>query len=263
MSQPRELYSFVSNSTVYSVTSADTDQTYLDVVYKSITIGRDAINLDSELDKANINVTFDMDNVFANGWLTSQASDLLNLTVFSIDADDSSVSVIWKGRLMSTKPDLSAITLAFESIFTSLRNSGLRAKYQITCRFALYGRGCNIAASSFQLAGTLSAMAGNTLTVAEAATQPNGRFTGGMITGPDGRAFYIMSHVGTQITVIRANVALTTLFAAAVGGTLPVILNFGCDRSKETCLDVFNNVVNHGGFPYIPTVNPFGGTSIA
>lgn len=263
MTQPRELYSFVySTGVVYSVTSADTPQTYLGIVYQPVTIGRDAINIDSELDKANINVTFDLDNTFASGWMASVTDALLTLTIFSIDIDTGTPSVAWKGRLMSTKPDLSSITMAFESIFTSLRNAGLRAKYQLTCRFALYGRGCNLSMSNFEVAGTLSAISGNTLTVAEAANYPDGRFTGGMVLAPDGSLRYIMQHVGNQLTLLRANVPLFDTFAAAEGATLAISLYFGCDRSTQTCLTVFNNLLNHGGFPYIPNVNPFGGTNI-
>jgi len=36
----------------------------------------------------------------------------------------------------------------------------------------------------------------------------------------------------------------------------------GCDRVRATCESKFDNLDNFGGFPWIPTKNPFGGSSI-
>jgi hypothetical protein len=36
----------------------------------------------------------------------------------------------------------------------------------------------------------------------------------------------------------------------------------GCDRTKETCNDKFSNILNYGGFAWIPAKSPFDGSSI-
>jgi hypothetical protein len=261
MTQPRELYSFNSNSSgTYSVTSADEAQIYLGVTYTPITIGRNQISQDQELGKANINVTFDLDNVFANGWLTSQSDDVLTLTIFSIDIESQAVSVMWKGRLTSVKPDLSSITMVFESIFTSLRNAGLRAKFQLSCRFPLYGRGCYLNKSKFVYAVNVVAVSGNTVTLQNVPATPKGTtFIGGLLQFPDGTMRYILSYDLDLFTLIRNSVSLNNLVA---NGPVSCLLYYGCNRSLEMCNDVFNNTDNFGGFPFIPTTNPFGGASI-
>lgn len=256
MSQPRELYQFTSASGSYYFTSADTPQTYLGQVYACVPIGRTEINLDGSVGNASIDVSFDMGNWFAQAWLQSQTDNILSITIFSIDNDTGLVRVIWKGRLTQVKPDMVAITMSFESIYSSLKNAGLRACYQLQCRHALYGRGCGLTMSAFATAASVTAISGSVLTVPVAGTHADGTFTGGIVQAPDTTLHYIMSHVGTQLTLIRANTGFS--------GTLPlsVTLYLGCDRTKETCKDVFNNVANHGGFPWSPTVNPFGGTPI-
>ena len=41
-----------------------------------------------------------------------------------------------------------------------------------------------------------------------------------------------------------------------------VIAYAGCDKLNSTCHTKFNNIVNFGGFPFIPSDNPFTGTII-
>jgi len=46
----------------------------------------------------------------------------------------------------------------------------------------------------------------------------------------------------------------------AVGNA--ITLYSGCDRTLATCHSKFGNSENFGGFPLIPTKNPFGGSPI-
>jgi hypothetical protein len=41
-----------------------------------------------------------------------------------------------------------------------------------------------------------------------------------------------------------------------------VTLYPGCDHTTTTCDGKFSNLNNYGGFPHIPTKNPFGGSPI-
>ena len=50
------------------------------------------------------------------------------------------------------------------------------------------------------------------------------------------------------------------IWFAAVGDT--IYLYPGCDRTLATCTAKFGNSANFGGFPFIPTKNPFGGSPI-
>ena len=45
-------------------------------------------------------------------------------------------------------------------------------------------------------------------------------------------------------------------------GSSTVTLYPGCTKSRAVCKNKFDNLNNYGGFPWIPTKNPFGGSSI-
>jgi hypothetical protein len=45
-------------------------------------------------------------------------------------------------------------------------------------------------------------------------------------------------------------------------GSQTVNLYPGCNKSMDHCINRFDNILNYGGFPWIPGKNPFGGTSI-
>jgi len=268
----KELYKFVEGSNVWTVTSSDADEDYNGETYVSTTIGRNEAESKNELSRANLEVSFDLDSPIARRWMREVIDSVVTLSIFSKDVETSSVMVVWKGRLSSVKPDVTSITLVFESIFTSLRRAGLRKRYQRSCPHVLYGRGCRLNKDDWKTSGVVGGMSANGLivSVGEAATFPDGYFTAGMIEAPDGTLRFITNHVGSTLTLIRPVYSLSEAFAnSGYGynygnfyGSVVVNIYPGCDRSKETCNDKFSNLLNYGGYPFIPLKNPFGGSSI-
>jgi uncharacterized phage protein (TIGR02218 family) len=157
-----------------------------------------------------------------------------------------------------------AVTIECENIFTSLRRPGVRARYQKKCRHALYQRGCNLNDYDFAVVATATAVDGSVITVPDLAdsnfdsnTQGDGYFTGGMIETATGFMRYIIDHTGDQLTLITPLSELTEDVNDSSGDAV-VTLYPGCDHTRGTCKDKFNNLVNYGGFPWIPGKNPFG-----
>lgn len=251
-----ELFRLVENATVFTVTSSDKEVVYSSETYTPVAVGRTEVESKNELSRANIELTFGIDNEIAQRYMNTVVDAVVSLTVFS--QEDGDTNVVWKGRLSAVKPQESNVKLIFESVFTSLRRPGLRARYQRNCRHMLYGRGCRLNKEDFDVAGTATAIAGTVVTVAAAAGFPNGWFAGGMLEAPDLTLRFITSHTGSQLTLIRK---IDSLSAAIVGGPQSVRIFPGCDRSRETCVAKFNNLNNNGSFPFIPTRNPFNGAS--
>lgn len=262
MSVPIDLYRIVMGSLVWTLTSADTEQTYDagegSETYIPTAMGRNGYEQKNELSKANLEVNLPVDHELSALLLTSYSEQVISLTV--ITKNGATVGVSWKGRLASIKPADAKVTLVFESIFTSLRRPGLRARFQRSCRHALYGRGCTLDPEDFAVAGSCTALSGTTLTVTEASGYDDGYFTGGMVRAPDGSLGYVISHVGTAIVTQR--VPYNILTSAAAGFPFSVTLYPGCDHTRTTCGDKFSNGLNYGGFDWIPTKNPMGGSSI-
>lgn len=254
-----DLFRIVMGDDVWTVTSADERQVYNDEVYTPLAMGRTNVEQKNSLARANLDVRIPLGHELAQRQMTSISEVPVSLTLFVDDGTD--VAVQWKGLLASIKPDDAALTLTFESIFTSLKRPGLRARYQRSCRHAVYYGRCGLDRADFAVAATLSAISGDTMTVPAASGQTDGYYMGGMIEAADGTLAFITGHAGTTITVQRVPYAFALQFANEGAGSA-VTLYPGCDRSRETCKSRFNNLVNYGGFDFIPKKNPMGGGAI-
>jgi len=253
-----ELYHITMGDNDWYFTSADTQQTYSGDTYVPAAVGRSGFEQKNELSKANIEVRVPLDNELAILLLSSFSEEIVRLDVFT--KRDSTVEITWKGRLASLRPGDANLTLVFESVFTSLRRPGLRARFQKSCRHALYGRGCNLDPEDFATVGSCTALAGNVLTVTEAAAQGNGYYSGGMARGPDGSLGWIISHTGEELTMQRVPYSIQQ--AAADGFPFDVTIYPGCAHTRAVCIAKFDNLLNYGGFDWIPSKNPMGGSSI-
>jgi hypothetical protein len=257
--RPVELFRFVQDGTVNTFTSADEDVVYLAETYSAIAIGRSKIESKNELSKANIDVSLGINNSVARGWMNAQSELPLVLTIFQ--QNELGTNVIWKGRHASTKPRTADIAFTFESIFTSLRRPGLRARFQRNCRHALYRRGCGLAKATFAEVREATAVSadGLVVTIPTAVADPAGDYFTGMLEAADGTLRFITVHAGASITLARPIASLVTALGS---GPVNVTLYPGCDRSRARCAGRFSNLANNGSFPFIPIRNPFDGSSI-
>lgn len=254
-----DLFKIVVGARTWRLTSAEKPQTYLDEFYTPTAMGRGETESKNSLAKANLDVKLPLGHELSVRLLTSLYDEVVSLTLFNDDGED--VAVVWKGRLASIKPENTHLTLMFESIFTSLRRPGLRARFQKSCRHALYFPGCNLNMADFEVPATLSAISGTTLTVPEAASQADGYYIGGMAQAADGTLAFITNHVGDQIVVQRVPYPFITQLEEEGAGTA-ISIYPGCDHRRATCIAKFNNLLNYGGFDWIPRKNPMGGSSI-
>lgn len=257
-----ELFRFVEGSTVYLRTNFDQSYAYDSgagsETYVPCVLKRSEVQSQDQINKASTDLTFSLDDTMARHWMVDNVETVVTLTIFEVDGSD--VAVSWKGRISAIKPNQSDLTISFESIFTSLQRPGLRARYTRNCRFSLYGRGCKLDKTGFAVPGTPTAVSGVTVTCAAASAFADGYFTAGMIAAADGTLRFITAHTGSTLTMMRRLPSLETALAA---GPTTVTLYPGCDRTRGTCSTKFSNLPNYGGFDWIPTTNPFGGSAIA
>lgn len=216
----------------------------------------------SEINKDGINLTFPRTDSFAQQYISYEPEFITFLNIYRGHVTQSSdeYAVYWKGRVVGAKAEDNSIVITNESVFTSLRRYGMRAVYQRICRHNVYIGLCRLDLNNFATAGTATAYTTNTVTAAVFATQPDGYWLGGILEGPDGGKRYIVGHSGTTVTlwapIQSINDDIDNLGSASIN-VYP-----GCDKSDITCETVFNNIVNFGGFPLLPTRNPFDGRSI-
>ena len=251
---PVELYLFVQGTQFWRFTSAAEPVTYLGVEYTPSSLSRDRVKQSQDVMKDSLKLQFPRGDAFANQFLGFAPDLVTTVTVFRGHAGDNEFRPYWKGRVVAASASGNAIDVACESVFSSIRRPGLRARYELTCRHALYSARCGVVLEAYQVNGTASAVSGVTITVLAALGYADGYFTGGMIKGPDEATRFITSHVGSTLTLQRP---MNTL-----GVGVGVRIYPGCNHLMGACKDKFGNLDNYGGFPWIPTRNPYDGRSI-
>jgi hypothetical protein len=254
-----ELYKFARGAVEWNKTSASTGSLYNGDLYQPAVMQRGELEDKEQIPKSRLEIQIDINDELCQTLLVSFTERAMSLSVFSFDAIG--VTCIWKGRLIYVKPNGTTLKLTFENFYSSMRRMGLRAKYQKICRHNLYGSRCGVLQSSFEVAGTVTAISNSiVLTIAEASGASLGYYTGGVLEVSDGTLAFIVNNVGTEVTIQRPCDALLQEFEDF--GTASVKIYPGCDKLRTTCITKFNNLLNFGGFPWIPSKNPMGTDSI-
>lgn len=259
-----ELYRFVEGSVINTQTSGNAPVTYNagdgDELYTPFAIGRSVVEVKNELSKASLELSLALNNPVAQRYLSGIVDTVLTLTVFQ--QTNATTNVIWKGRLAKVKLSNKKVSLIFESIFTSMRRPGLRARWQKNCRHSLYGPGCTVDKALFAFNDDVVSISGVDVVMTDLSLFADGYFSGGMIETLDDNVLrYIIAHVGNNLTLARSFDHLAALVAA---GPPPIAVNLypGCAKTMTVCDGTFSNIDNYGGFPWIPNKNPMGGSSI-
>jgi len=272
--RPYYLYQFIEGEQVWRFTSRASawiseGDGGTEITWEPAAVAHGDVVQTSEIERGRLELTWPLSHPFARRFLAPQGNTRVTLTIFRGHEQVPGETVAhWKGRVVGAEVDGQRIMLQAESIFSTLRRAGVRAKYQRLCRHAHYGRGCNLDIALQWQTGTVTEVAGVLVTIPEAAGYPDGWFRAGVLRfGPE-RGF-ITDHAGALIILLRPMPALAAAVAdpeldPETDEPLPVLIDIapGCDLRATTCAGKFANLLNFGGFPEIPGRNPLGGGSI-
>src|SRR5690606_27902645 len=259
---PVELYEFSFQGMTYYYTSGESDFEYNTRTYTAESIGRTEIEETGDLPKNDLTLTVPYNFPVALLFRVAPPSDVVNLIVREIhrsDSTDNEAIVKWRGRVLNARWNEDATaSLVCENFLTSLRRTGLRRLYQRQCPHILYGAACGLANTSCAVSAQLTSGGGVSLQSPTFLALGDNHLDGGYVEWEKSPGSYerraIRRHVGDTIEITYPIPGLTSLDTVTV---YP-----GCDHTLDTCRSKFNNVVNYGGFPYIPQKNPFGGNSV-
>lgn len=250
-----ELYKFtevkrdMGTETVISTTTYTSQKrsvTYDSLTYTPVAMSRSDNESKSAVSTSNMKVYFSLDNAFADSWFNNDDS-ILKFEL--IEKEDTTYSIIWKGRLVNVEISGNNSVLNFESNFSSLRNYGLNRVYQRTCPHALFSTACGADKDDYRTFGTIGAVSGITLTVLALSIFDDHYFTYGTIVDGAGNSRMITSQIGDQIKISR--------YCPTFTASTSVTLYLGCSKTREICNSKFANVKNFGGFPYMPVDDMF------
>lgn len=259
--KPVFIYEFVQGENIWRFNSSPVQVIWNTYTWDASNIAHGEVNQSNEMAKDNLSLKFARTDAFARQFLGYAPDQITSIIIRRGHIDDGEFIVYWRGRVVGSKAAGNTIDIECESVFTSLRRPGLRARYQKTCRHALYQPGCNLLAADFTVNAQVTAISSNTVTVPVAAGLTAGSLIGGMLRF-NTHYRLISNHVGSILTLSRPIEDLNTEFIS--GGSSPVDVQVypGCDRTSGTCTTRFANWLNFGGFKWIPDKNPFGGSSI-
>lgn len=247
--RPVELYTFAIGASIWRIhNSIDATISAGGNSFSNGIIDRDKIgNGEGPLD-----ITMPASHSVPQSYINSAPGQNATITVQWLDRDDdpASLRTIYKGILKAVKivDDGTKAHLHAESIISSFKKETPEDSFSPQCQAFLYDSRCQVNQASFSHEGTVTSVSGNTITVDGLSAKGAGWALAGYIAfGTDYR----------QVLAQDSNV-LTVILPFGIGVTGETVTVYaGCDHSAATCESKFNNLVNHRGFPYVPTKNPF------
>jgi hypothetical protein len=255
LGRPVELYHFVVGTDVYRYTSAEDEFTSSAGVFLPRNISHTAVALSSGDRKGSMELTLPADDPIALCFLGMVPGQPILLTIYRAHRGDAELYNVWSGRVVSSafRKNATVCTLACLTTEATLSQTIPSFKYQGVCNHVLYTGDCGVSKEDHKYVGELTVATGSTITVPGLlAAKGAGWALGGYVSLNDVDYRLIIGQAGDVLT-------LTLDFGdGAVGQVVSVYA--GCPHSLAVCVSKFNNAVNYGGYPYVPILNPFGGS---
>ena len=259
--RPIEFYTFIYGPNVVRYTNYDEDLTFNSVNWESISITRNNPEISRDRPRTRLVVKLPTATEIGRLFRTPAPSYRVDATILRSHslADSPPLSyVIYAGYVASSNYEQNGFTCALQlTPFNELFNRQVpRYTYQSLCNHVLYDGNCKVNRASFKHSNTVNAATNNETVLdiggleAAGGSSPARDFVGGYVQLPDGSdQRVILDQDGDQVTINLP------FYDSVLGLTVDVYQ--GCDHALETCRLKFNNVINYGGFPYVPAINPF------
>jgi len=249
--EPVELYEFSVGGLTFRFTSSENPLTLSGYEYAPDAIERNEIVNTTDEKQDRIEVRMPATNDFAARYMLLPPGNQATLTIRRIHRGDAEAIVYFKGVVHAvTFVENGTKALAAVLAITSARDREVpRHTYQCLCNHTLFDAGCGINEATYTHALTCTAASGETITLAGAGALGADYFVAGFLEyGGEYRT--VIAQAGNVLTIL---VPFTT---TPIG--FSVSARAGCRlRLTTDCRDKFANAINFGGFPYVPTKNPF------
>ena len=231
-----ELYLFTDGTQNIGFSPHLFSETWEGTLYTATAVSRSALNLSGNLVKSQITFTFPNTTEFAKRRVFDLPDVGWDVRIYE------NYVLLWSGRVIGATLAGTKIAIVTDSSEKASSRNPTGARFALHCWKNLYSPTCGAVKESFKT--TLSVtVSGTTVTLPEA--QSFNKFAGGVI-----------EKVGESRRIIRNSgitLEIATPFVSSASGSAD--LYPGCTLTSADCLK-FNNLVNFGGFEYIPILNP-------
>ena len=254
---PIEVYRFKSHETFWrynsssEIVSIDEGgengvQDYIPTLIK-----RSNIVYTEEIDRIpGITIEMNFDNELVQSLIQAVHESPITLIVGRRHLDSSSYIIFWQGRIVNTLiEDNFNAKLIGESMLSALQRSVINEYYQIRCRHTLFDEKCTIDKTTYSRTGTVSEILSNTeIKIGGTALVPGYAENGFAVCN----GYQYRNVITNTVNKVYLSKSIPGL---EVGDTITVYA--GCNRTREVCDERFNNLLNYGGFAFIPEESPF------
>lgn len=247
-----ELYDFDSGHAQFRLTPHEFDVDLPEGLYRSAPIERSALALGAEDAKSALALKLPPDHALTRHLLQAAITGeavAARLLCFRPRENIGGYNLWtrWMGRVLGVEVSDEAAHIRCESALASFRRIGLRRLYSRACSHVLYSAACG--ATPIAASAVASHVSGRFIDLQDGVpASVDGGLAGGWLQTPAGARHMIVSDYGSGVEL---------LYPAPLAIGAEVLLTVGCDKSRATCLSRFDNLANYGGFPFIPTKNPF------
>lgn len=248
-----ELYAFEGASATFRLTPHEFDVEIGGERYERCPLERSALALGAEAAKSALELRLPPDHALVRHLLqatiTGEAT-AVRLRIARHDALSDAwwlSGTRWMGRVLGVEVADDAARIRCESAQVSLKRIGLRRLYSRACSHVLYSAACG--------ATPIAASATVTQTIGRSV-----EFDGGVPAAVAGTLAggWLETAAGARHMVVgETSYTVELLYPVPLAAGISVTLTAGCDHSTATCHSRFNNLAHYGGFPFIPTKNPF------
>ncbi|MEQ1704395.1 MAG: DUF2163 domain-containing protein [Rickettsiales bacterium] len=250
-----------TDGVVKTFTDLDSDIVFASLTYLSIA----GFTPSSVETKDNFSVdNVEVQGMFQAGYIT--APDLLagkydfaEVEIFIVNYLDLS-----QGRMLLRRGRLGEVTMQKDTFIAELRGLAENLQqtigelYQPSCRAILGDSECKKVLTSFTFTGTVTTVTSGLIFTSNALTQAAGYFTGGQITWTSGNnnglKMEVKEFANKQVVLAQA-----MPYAIQVGNIFQIIA--GCDKTHQTCISKFNNIINFRGEPFVPGTDAISKTA--
>lgn len=256
-SAPVEGYKFIGTFKTYRYTSTDRSIFIAGEEYLPISVSRSRVKAGTQEDdnlSLDLSIPFDVDVV--RDYAYAQTPPKLRLEVYRQQQDlptGQDFSLFWKGLVRGFSVSGRTASVSVPSIFSlALQGEIPNVYYQAPCNKVLYDKRCKVARAAHTITATILVVTGVQIQLTDVLGSAANLYSAGeLVNTRNGERRLILANDRDFVDIGYAFVDLQP-------GDV-VELAKGCDHSLETCKAKFDNVINFGGFNYIPIDNPFEG----
>lgn len=253
-SQPREIYEITHGVTTYRIASGERDVVYNGNVFAAAVSTREALPVAAASDNASFQVIVSATHPLVARYLkmNSPPRQIL-VTASRLQLTSGQMQQLWVGYItsMSISGHVAKFLVPSRTGQALSRSLPTVVADQI-CQHVHYDGGCRASRVANTYAAHPTFIDGRVVNVAFDVSYPAGdewAARGELVHIASGERMTISDQVGLQITL------QAVLPELRLGDSIQIVA--GCQHNIPDCRDRFNNMVNYGGLPAMPTRNPF------